>query len=110
MRNSTRAFGTRGHMNRREFLQTGAGVLSAMLVLNPRTVFGYQANSAVRLGLLGCGGRGSSVAESFARNTSARIVALADLFSDNLAAGQERFNKLNASLGQSTIDSKLLYH
>jgi predicted dehydrogenase len=96
-------------MNRREFLQTGAGVLSAMLVLNPRTVFGYEANSAVRLGLLGCGNRGSSVAESFARNTSARIVALADLFSDNLAAGQDRFNKLNASLGQAPIESKLLF-
>ena len=96
-------------MNRREFLQTGAGVLSAMVVLNPRTVFGYEANSAVRVGLLGCGNRGSSVAESFARNTSARIVALADLFSDNLAAGQDRFNKLNASLGQSPIDSKLLF-
>ena len=96
-------------MNRREFLQTGAGVLSAMLVLKPRTVFGYEANSAVRLGLLGCGNRGSSVAESFARNTSARIVALADLFSDNLAAGQDRFNKLNASLGQSPIESKLLF-
>lgn len=96
-------------MNRREFLQTGAGVLSAMLVLKPRTVFGYEANSAVRLGLLGCGNRGSSVAESFARNTSARIVALADLFSDNLAAGLDRFNKLNASLGQSPIESKLLF-
>ena len=80
-----------------------------MLVLNSRTVFGYEANSSVRLGLLGCGNRGSAVAESFARNTSARIVALADLFSDNLAAGQERFNKLNVSLGQSPIDSKLLF-
>jgi len=96
-------------MNRREFLQTGAGALSAMLVLNPRTVFGYEANSAVRLGLLGCGNRGSSVAESFARNTLARIVALADLFADNLAVGQDHFNKLNASLGQPPIDSKLLF-
>ncbi|HEV2399637.1 MAG TPA: Gfo/Idh/MocA family oxidoreductase [Candidatus Sulfotelmatobacter sp.] len=96
-------------MNRREFLQTGAGALSAMLVLNPHTVFGSEANSAVRLGLLGCGNRGSAVAESFARNTSARIVALADLFSDNLAAGQDRFNKINASLGQAPIDSKLLF-
>ncbi len=80
-----------------------------MLVLNPRTVFGYEANSAVRIGLLGCGNRGSSVAESFARNTSARIVALADLFSDNLAAGQDRFNKMKVSLGQSPIDRKLLF-
>jgi predicted dehydrogenase len=79
-----------------------------MLLLNPRTAFGYEANTAVRHGLLGCGNRGTAVAESFARNTSARVVALADLFSDNLAAGQDHFNKVNSSLGQSAIDSKLL--
>ena len=97
-------------MKRREFLQAGSGVVSSFLVLDPRTVFGYEANSAVRHGLLGCGNRGSSVAESFARNTSARIVALADIFPDKLAAGQDRFNKINASLGQAPIDSKLLFH
>ena len=97
-------------MNRRDFLQTGSGIVSGMLLLNPRTVFGYEANSAVRHGLLGCGNRGTGVATSFANNTSARVVALADLFPDNLAAGQDHFDKLNASLGQPAIDSKLLFH
>ena len=96
-------------MNRREFLQAGSGALSGILLVGPRTAFGYEANSAVRIGLLGCGGRGCGVAESFARNTPARIVALADLFSDNLAAGQDRLNKVNASLGQPAIDSKLVF-
>jgi myo-inositol 2-dehydrogenase / D-chiro-inositol 1-dehydrogenase len=97
-------------MNRREFLQTGTGVVSGMLLLNPRAAFGYEANSAVRHGLLGCGNRGSSVAESFARNTSARIVAVADIFPDKLAAGHERFNTILASLNQPAIDDKLLFH
>ena len=96
-------------MNRREFLQTGSGVVSGMLLLNPRAAFGYEANSAVRHGLLGCGNRGTGVATSFAKNTSARIVALADLFADNLAAGREHFDKLNASLGQPAVDGKLLF-
>jgi myo-inositol 2-dehydrogenase/D-chiro-inositol 1-dehydrogenase len=96
-------------MNRREFLQTGTAVVSGMLLLDPRAAFGYEANSAVRHGLLGCGNRGSSVAESFARNTSARIVALADIFPDKLAAGHERFNTILASLNQPAIDSKLLF-
>ena len=43
------------------------------------------------------------------RITSARVVALADFFPDNLAAGQDHFNKLNASLGQPPIDGKLLF-
>jgi myo-inositol 2-dehydrogenase / D-chiro-inositol 1-dehydrogenase len=97
-------------MNRRQFLQTGTGVVSGMLLLNPRAAFGYEANSAVRHGLLGCGNRGSSVAESFARNTSARIVAVADIFPDKLAAGHERFNTILASLNQPAIDDNLLFH
>jgi myo-inositol 2-dehydrogenase/D-chiro-inositol 1-dehydrogenase len=96
-------------MNRREFVQTGTGVVSGMLLLKPRAVFGYEANSAVRHGLLGCGSRGTSVASSFAQNTSAQVVALADLFADNLAGGRDHFNKLNEKLGRSAIDGKLLF-
>jgi myo-inositol 2-dehydrogenase / D-chiro-inositol 1-dehydrogenase len=97
-------------MNRRKFLQTAAGAASGLLLLKPRTAFGYQANSAVRLGLLGCGNRGTSVASSFSRSTTAQVVALADLFPDQLAAGQDHFNQLNASLGRQSIDTKLLCH
>ena len=97
-------------MNRRQFLQTGSGVVSGILLLKPKVAFGYDANSAVRHGLLGCGNRGTSVATSFAQNTSAQVVALADLFADNLAAGRANFDKLNASLGRPAIDSKMLFH
>ena len=43
--------------------------------MKANTAFGYQANSVVRLGLLGCGNRGTSVATSFSQNTSAQVVA-----------------------------------
>jgi len=95
-------------MNRRQFLATGTAA-STLLLLKPRTAFGFQANSAVRHGLLGCGNRGTSVATSFAKNTSAQVVALADLFPDNLASGHAHFDALNASLGHAAIDSKLLF-
>jgi len=97
-------------MDRRQFVQTGSAVVSGMLLLKPRAAFGYEANSAVRHGLLGCGNRGTSVATSFAQNTSAQVVALADLFPDNLAAGREHFDKVNAGLGHQPIDGKLLFH
>src|SRR5262249_1048468 len=57
----------------------------------------------------GCGSRGTAVATSFSQNTIAQVVALADLFADQLAAGQNHFNKLNADLGRQTIDAKLLF-
>ena len=71
-------------MDRRDFIKTTAAA-SGILFVKPSTAFGYQANSAVRLGLLGCGNRGTGVATSFAKNTPARIVALADIFPDKLA-------------------------
>lgn len=90
---------------RREFV----GSAAAFLILKPETVRGYQANSAVRIGLLGCGGRGTAVATSFSKNTSARIVALADIFPDQLEKAAAKFNALAGSLGYSGPDSKLLF-
>jgi predicted dehydrogenase len=97
-------------MNRRQFLQAGSVAASNLLLLKPRTAFGYRANSAVRLGLLGCGSRGTAVSTSFSQNTVAQVVALADLFPDQLAACRGHFNELNASLGRQPIDSKLLFY
>ena len=86
-------------MNRRQFLQDRKRA-SGLLLLKPRTAFGYQANSAVRLGLLGCGNRGTAVATSFSNSTTAQVVALADIFPDKLALGRTHFDELNTSLGR----------
>ncbi len=94
-------------MDRREFI--GGSAASGIMLLSSRTAFGYEANSAVRIGLLGCGNRGTAVATSFAKNTPARIVALADLFPDKLAAGKAHFDELNASLGVPAIDPSLMF-
>ncbi|HWF45908.1 MAG TPA: Gfo/Idh/MocA family oxidoreductase [Bryobacteraceae bacterium] len=93
-------------IDRRQFL---AGTAAGLLILKPQTVRGYQANSAVRLGLLGCGGRGTSVATSFSKNTTARVVALGDIFADQLAKGKQTFDGVAGSLGYSGPDEKLLF-
>ena len=81
-------------MDRRKFL-VGSAAASGLMFVKPETAFGYQANSAVRYALLGCGNRGTSVATSFAKNTSARVVALADLFPDQLEKGKAHFDQIN---------------
>ena len=79
------------------------------MFVQPRTAFGYQANSAVRLALLGCGSRGTTVATSFANNTSARIIALADLFPDRLELGKTHFDQVAGKLGYAGIDPKMMF-
>jgi myo-inositol 2-dehydrogenase / D-chiro-inositol 1-dehydrogenase len=94
-------------MGRRQFL--GAAGTAGILIIKPQLVRGTAANSAVRLGLLGCGHRGTYVATSFANNTSARVVALADLFQDQLDKGKQHFDGVAAKLGYAGIDSKLMF-
>ncbi len=62
-------------IKRRKFLQSSA---AGLLLLKPKTVFGYEANSAVEIGIVGCGGRGNYVGNFFVEYTGAKIVALAD--------------------------------
>jgi myo-inositol 2-dehydrogenase/D-chiro-inositol 1-dehydrogenase len=79
--------------DRRAFL-AGAGAAASFMIMKPQLVRGSQANSAVRVGLLGCGGRGTTDATSIAINGPARVVALADLFADRLATAKKHFDEL----------------
>jgi len=96
-------------MKRREFLQKASVAATAITILKPTSAFGYRANSAVRMALLGCGNRGTHVATSFSQNTEAQVVALADLFMDQLGVAKSHFDKLNATLGRAPIDPKLMF-
>lgn len=107
---------------RREFLKAaGSGVLA----LTPRTVFGSQANSAVEVGLVGCGGRGNWIAPFFPEHAGARVVALADVQRANLDGtaarlkvdaarayhGPDAFRRLAESkLDAVIIETPTLYH
>ena len=72
---------------RRDFLKAATG---GVLLLKPETVFGSQANSAVEVGLAGCGGRGNWIG-AFFPEFGARIVALADVIRERLDATQAKF-------------------
>ena len=94
-------------VGRREFLATAAA--ASFMIVKPELVRGTAANSAIRLGLLGCGNRGTRVATSFANNTIARVTALADLFQDQLKEAKSHFDGIAANKRYAGIDSKLLF-
>lgn len=73
---------------RRDFFKAAAG---GVLLLRPETVFGSQANSAVEVGLIGCGGRGNWIGKFFPEFAGARIVALAEVIRERLDATQASF-------------------
>ena len=95
-------------VDRREFL--GVAVAAASVtILKPSVVWSSQANSAIRLGLLGCGGRGTNVTGSFLRNTSAVVTAIGDIFQDNLEAGRQRLDAVSAKVGKPAIDPSRMF-
>jgi len=74
---------TRG-ICRRAFVKTAAAGAAGWVIVKPESVRGAPANSAVQVGVIGCGGRGRFVARFFPQHTSARIVALADAFPERI--------------------------
>jgi len=108
--------------DRRDFVKTAA---AGLLILKPATVFGSQANSAVEVGLIGCGGRGNWLAPFFPEYTGARIVALADVVQEHLDStgktlkvdgsrayyGPEAYKELaHSKLDAVIIETPPIYH
>ena len=87
-------------IGRRELL----GAAAAFTILKPQIVRGMQANSAVRVGLLGCGGRGSNHVENILKNTDARVVAVADMFQDRLDTAKQFVDKLSTAKGHAGVE------
>lgn len=76
-------------INRRGFLASAAAA-GTLTLLQPASVFGAAANTALELGLIGCGGRGKWIADLFAASGKYKLVACADYFQDKVdAVGQK---------------------
>jgi len=87
---------------RRTFLKT-AGAAGVFTILKPSLVRGSDANSAVRVGLLGCGRRGSTHANTIIQHTGARMTALADLFQDQIDAAKKRIDTATQAKGYAGV-------
>ena len=100
--------GSSDTVDRRKFI--GAAAMTAgMMFLKPELVRGTAANSAVRVGLLGCGGRGTEDATNLVDTGGARVVALGDLFQDQLDKARDTFNKMQQAKGYSALDESQLF-
>lgn len=95
-------------MERRNFIKSAAS-LSAVTILRPDTVFGSKANSAIRLGFIGCGSRGMADITSMSRNTNVNIVAIADLFDYQLQSAKVKLDQLNAAKGFPALHRSNIY-
>jgi myo-inositol 2-dehydrogenase / D-chiro-inositol 1-dehydrogenase len=95
-------------MKRSSFIKNTAAI-SAAIILKPGIVFGSKANSAIRVGIIGCGGRGTAVISSMSKYTNINIIAMADLFEDKLNTIAPELNELNKAKGFPAIASSNIF-
>jgi len=78
-------------ISRRRFLaQTSLGLATAS-TLNATTVLGAGASGKIRLGVIGCGGRGSWITNLFNEHGGYEIAGVADFFQDRVDTAAAKF-------------------
>ena len=83
-------------VTRRKFLASSGAAAIGFTIINPQLVRGTDANSRVNLGVIGCGGRGSWIADLFVKNGNYNLLTIADYFQDRVDSTGEKL-KVEAS-------------
>lgn len=78
-------------LSRRDFVRVSMFSTAGFTIMNTESALGTNANSAMAVGIIGCGGRGNHDATNFRRHTNSRITALADPYSDRLESTKQNF-------------------
>jgi myo-inositol 2-dehydrogenase/D-chiro-inositol 1-dehydrogenase len=96
-------------VSRRDFMRASAAVAATTLTapLARRAVASSPGQSEYRVGVIGCGGRGSGAAEcALQAHAGTRIVALADMFPDRLATCRDYLKSMG---DRANVDQRRCY-
>lgn len=81
----------RGTVSRRTFLAGAGAAAVAATYVRPQSVRAFDANQKVNIGLIGCGGRGTWIADLFKEHGGYNLVAVADYFEDRVTSCGDKF-------------------
>jgi len=82
---------SRGEIDRRDFVKTSAAALGmTALGVRPSTATSFSQDETIRVGLIGCGGRGTGAAvQALNARANVKLVAMADAFEDRVTESYE---------------------
>ena len=84
--------GGRKGVSRRKFLAGTGSAAMAFSIMKPGLVRGSQVNSKITLGMIGCGGRGTWIANLFKKHGGYEVTAAMDYFPDRVNAFGDKLN------------------
>jgi myo-inositol 2-dehydrogenase / D-chiro-inositol 1-dehydrogenase len=79
-------------LSRRQFIKTTGTAVASFTILRPELVRSTQANSKIKLGVTGCGGRGVWITGLFAAHGGYEIFAGSDYFADRVETLGTKFS------------------
>lgn len=79
------------HISRRKFIASAGATALSFAIIKPELVRGFAANSKIDLGVIGCGDRGTWIADLFRQHGGFNIVAAADYFQDRVDQFGEKY-------------------
>jgi len=79
-------------INRRSFLAGAGAAALSMSTLSPDAVHGAASGHKIKLGIIGCGGRGVWIANLFKQHGGYEIYACSDYFQDRVDTCGDKFN------------------
>src|ERR1700683_288920 len=79
------------NITRRQFLTAAGASALSLAVAQPAAARQADSGSKINLGLIGCGGRGTWIADLFLKNGHYNLVAVADYFQDRADAAGDKF-------------------
>ena len=98
--NANQSGGGRSPLTRRDFMRNGTAAAAAAALATyaiPSAVHA-QASETIRVGLVGCGGRGSGAAvQALMAEEGAELVAMGDMFADKLDEAHENLQQSDAA-------------
>ncbi len=102
--------------NRRDFLKNTSRIATSGAIAVAASSYSrvLGANGRINLGLIGAGGRGTSVMGNFQNNPAVQVVAVCDIWGQRVAAAQQKapgaapFSDHRQVLARSDIDAVLI--
>jgi myo-inositol 2-dehydrogenase/D-chiro-inositol 1-dehydrogenase len=79
-------------IKRRKFIKSIASTALSFTIIKPELVFATESGSKVKLGMIGCGSRGTWISQLFLEHGGFELVAAADYFEDRVEAFRNKFN------------------
>ncbi|UCF44099.1 MAG: Gfo/Idh/MocA family oxidoreductase, partial [Planctomycetota bacterium] len=80
-----------GKLSRRDFIAGAGAAATSFVLMKPSLVRGTEANSKIKLGIIGCGMRGKWITDLFVKHGKYEIFAAADYFQDRVDELGEQF-------------------